>query len=85
MTLEMRLECAQNPTSTTEGAAALRRGSADPLPAAIIAIDHGQLLPLDRVCKIYILGILDHCGGDVERATRILGISRATLYRRLRL
>ncbi len=42
---------------------------------------HGPLPPLREVERRYILHVLQQTGGNKERAARILGINRRTLYR----
>jgi transcriptional regulator of acetoin/glycerol metabolism len=39
---------------------------------------------LEEVEHNSILSVLKSCGGKIEKASKILGISRATLYRRLK-
>ena len=41
--------------------------------------------PLARVEKEHMLRVLEHCGGNKSRAARMLGISRKTMERKIRL
>ena len=41
------------------------------------------IVSMDEIQKIHAARVLEHCGGDKQRAAEILGISRATLYRAL--
>jgi len=47
-------------------------------------IDSSQVKPLREVRKEHILRVLRSSDGDLDRASRILGISLATLRRRIR-
>jgi two-component system repressor protein LuxO len=47
------------------------------------AEDEGEVLPFEEVEKRAILGAIDKCDGDISKAARALGISRATIYRKL--
>ena len=42
-----------------------------------------ELLPLSKVYRKYVLRVLARVGGNKLRASKILGINRATLYRLL--
>jgi DNA-binding NtrC family response regulator len=42
-----------------------------------------EVLPFVEVERRAILGAIDKCGGDISKAARKLGLSRATLYRKL--
>lgn len=48
------------------------------------AIDNSQVKPLREVRKEHILHVLRSADGDLDRASRILGISVASLRRRIR-
>lgn len=39
---------------------------------------------LDHVARLYIHRVVNHCEGNLSKAAGLLGISRGTLYRRLR-
>jgi DNA-binding NtrC family response regulator len=81
-----------------ERAAALALGAViepDDLPRQIVASSAAQprgadgastppLLPLSEIERIAVLRTMAATGGDKSRAARILGINRATLYRKLR-
>ena len=43
-----------------------------------------ELLPLTEVEKRHILARLKHCGGNQSKAARLLGISKITLWRKLK-
>jgi len=45
--------------------------------------ESGEVLPFEEVEKRAILGAIKKCGGDISKAARKLGLSRATLYRKL--
>ncbi len=45
--------------------------------------DPGELLPLEQVERRYILHVLEVVGGNRTTASRILGLDRKTLYRKL--
>ena len=45
--------------------------------------DLAEVLPFEEVEKRAILGAIKKCGGDISKASRKLGLSRATLYRKL--
>ncbi|MHC4479775.1 MAG: helix-turn-helix domain-containing protein [Planctomycetota bacterium] len=45
--------------------------------------DSGDVLPFVEVEKRAILGAISKCDGDISKAARKLGLSRATLYRKL--
>jgi len=42
-----------------------------------------EVLPISEVEKNAILGAIRKCGGDISKAARKLGVSRATIYRKL--
>jgi DNA-binding NtrC family response regulator len=76
-----------------ERAALLAQGSssvrAEHLPAELRGGATGgrggdPTLPLAEIERRHIELVLDHCGGNRSRAARTLGISRATLYEKLR-
>jgi DNA-binding NtrC family response regulator len=39
---------------------------------------------LENIEEAHIKAVIKHCGGDTRKAADILGISRATLYRKLK-
>jgi DNA-binding NtrC family response regulator len=45
--------------------------------------DTGEVLPFEEVEKRAILGAIEKCDGDISKAARALGLSRATIYRKL--
>jgi DNA-binding NtrC family response regulator len=45
--------------------------------------ESNEVLPFDEVEKRAILGAIKKCSGDISKAARKLGLSRATLYRKL--
>jgi DNA-binding NtrC family response regulator len=45
--------------------------------------DPAELVPLDEVERRYILRVLEAAGGNKTLASRILGLDRKTLYRKL--
>jgi DNA-binding NtrC family response regulator len=45
--------------------------------------DSSEVLPFEEVEKRAILGAIKKCSGDISKAARKLGLSRATLYRKL--
>ena len=45
---------------------------------------HRPALTLREQEQVHILGILDECEGNKLQAAKVLGISRATLYKKLR-
>jgi transcriptional regulator of acetoin/glycerol metabolism len=45
--------------------------------------DSSEVLPFDEVEKRAILEAIGKCNGDISKAARKLGLSRATLYRKL--
>jgi two-component system repressor protein LuxO len=45
--------------------------------------DSAEVLPFEEVEKRAILGAIKKCSGDISKAARKLGLSRATLYRKL--
>ena len=46
--------------------------------------DTVDLLPLAKVEELAIKGALKATGGNISRAAKVLGIGRATLYRKMR-
>lgn len=55
------------------------RGDVDEPPVT----EEEPLVPLDEVEKRHILAVLDRLGGSKSAAARVLGVDRATLYRKL--
>jgi DNA-binding NtrC family response regulator len=67
-----------------------RGGSLEPIHFPGLSDDAGEETPaatkrrtVDKVNENYIREVMDRTGGDTREAAAILGISRATLYRRL--
>lgn len=49
------------------------------------AIDNSRaVVPLDRVEAEHIQNVVDRCNGNISRAAQLLGITRQTLYAKLR-
>ncbi len=46
--------------------------------------DTVDLLPLTKLEELAIKGALKATGGNISRAAKVLGIGRATLYRKMR-
>ena len=49
----------------------------------VVAEDPSELVPLEEVERRYILRVLESVQGSKTVASRILGLDRATLYRKL--
>ena len=54
------------------------------LPAAAHSVSRRQLSPLESLERDAIVRALEECGGDKVAAAAALGMSRATIYRRIR-
>ena len=52
-------------------------------PPHVVPEDTGEVVPIAEMEKRAILNAIDKCGGDISKAARKLGISRATMYRKL--
>ena len=52
-------------------------------PAAAAPQDTDEVIPLAELEKKAILAALEKCDGDISKAARKLGLSRATIYRKL--
>jgi len=55
------------------------RGAAPPA-----ADDSGELEPLAEVEKRHVLRVLEACGWNKTKSARVLGISKPTLYAKIR-
>jgi len=54
-----------------------------PIKGAVEPEGEDEVLPFEEVEKRAILSAVRKCGGDISKAARKLGLSRATLYRKL--
>jgi DNA-binding NtrC family response regulator len=68
------------PLAVEEALACIKKALQAPPPAAE---ETNEVLPFAEVEKRAILGAIKKCSGDISKAARKLGLSRATLYRKL--
>ena len=71
--------------SVDEAMAIAQQALSEPEPQdiGVLQDDDEDVLPFDEVEKRAILGALQKCDGDISKAARKLGLSRATIYRKL--
>lgn len=49
------------------------------------AVDkHEEIVPLDELERSHVRRVVDHCHGNITRAAELLGITRQTLYAKMR-
>ena len=81
----LRTACALAAGEPLIGLEHLPAGFAEALPVAAAGdIDQGSVRPLGDLQDEAIRQALAQCGGNITQASRRLGVSRNTIYRRLR-
>jgi two-component system, repressor protein LuxO len=79
----IREEAAEHDVPTLEVSRALKCIERALVPAPHAAADDGEVVPIAEMERRAILNAIDKCAGDISKAARKLGISRATMYRKL--
>lgn len=55
-----------------------------PKPASYSGITFDPNVSMDQIEKFWILSALDYCGGYIQRAADMIGVSKETMYRKIR-